>query len=151
MLSQSVSCHVDQSSYFYWFKIWWSCAEVLYILGLCISITEADAIRISMHSQRNIEDTYEAASDAMRYDSPLLRCSAIRFNTMRFDAIRCNWKNMIAFISLVQTDSKSWIKLCVFWLLTPRGLFHKTSLPNRPGLFQLVWLAVKLFGSIKQI
>ncbi len=22
----------------------------------------------------------------------------------------------------------------------PWGLFHKTSLPNKPGLFQLVWL-----------
>ncbi len=40
---------------------------------------------------------------------------------------------------------------CIFWLLTPCGLFHKTSLPNRPGLFQLVRLIVKWFGSIKQI
>ncbi len=32
---------------------------------------------------------------------------SIRFNTMGFNAIRCNGKNMIAFISLVQTDSKS--------------------------------------------
>ncbi len=85
MLSQSVSCHVDQSSYFYWFKIWWSCAEVLYILGLCISITEADAIRISMHSQRNIEDTYEAASDAIRFTPITMQCDSIQHN-----AIRCN-------------------------------------------------------------
>ncbi len=28
-----------------------------------------------------------------------------------------------------------------------RGLFHKTSLPNKPGLFQLVWLIVSWFGS----
>ncbi len=27
------------------------------------------------------------------------------------------------------------------------GLFHKTSLPNKPGLFQLVWLIVWWFGS----
>ncbi len=27
------------------------------------------------------------------------------------------------------------------------GLFHKTSLPNKPGLFQLVWLFVSWFGS----
>ncbi len=40
---------------------------------------------------------------------------------------------------------------CIFWLLTPWDLFHKTSFPNRPGLFQLVWLIVKWFGSIKQI
>ncbi len=82
--------------------------------------------------------------NAVRFDF-----DSIRFNTMRFDAIRCNGKNMITFISLVQTDSKSWINLCVFWLLTPRGLFHKTSLPNRPGLFQLDWLTVKWFGSHK--
>ncbi len=49
---------------------------------------------------------------------------AVRFD---FDSTQC--KNMIAFISLVQTDSN--------YKLT-RGLFHKTRLPNRPGLFQLV-------------
>lgn len=27
------------------------------------------------------------------------------------------------------------------------GLFHKTSLPNKTGLFQLVWLIVTWFGS----
>ncbi len=55
---------------------------------MCISVTEAiNAIRISMHSQRY--DTYEAASDEMRYDSPLLRCSVIRFqiNSTQFDAM----------------------------------------------------------------
>ncbi len=41
---------------------------------------------------------------SLRYDSPLLRCSAIRF---RYNAIRRNGKNMIVFIYLVQTDSKS--------------------------------------------
>ncbi len=35
---------------------------------------------------------------------------------------------------------------CIFWLLTPWDLFHKASLPNRPGLFQLVWLIVKWFN-----
>ncbi len=62
---------------------------------MCISITEADPIHISMHSQRY--DTYEAASDAIHpyYDS------------IQHNAIRCNGKNMIYIISLVQTDSKS--------------------------------------------
>ncbi len=41
-------------------------------------------------------DTYEAGTDAMQYDSPLLYDAvrsdfdSIQFNTMRFDAIRCN-------------------------------------------------------------
>ncbi len=63
----------------------------------------------NMHSQRYDTLKTHMKQLAMRYDSPLLRCSAIRFrfNTMRFDAIRCNVKNMITFISLVQTDSKS--------------------------------------------
>ncbi len=29
-------------------------------------------------------------------------------------------------------------------LLKTRGMFHKTRLPNKPGLFQLVWLTVKI-------
>lgn len=59
-------------------------------LGMCISITEADAIRISMHSQRyDTLKIHEAASDAIRYDTPLLQCSAIRFrfDSTRFDAV----------------------------------------------------------------
>ncbi len=36
---------------------------------------------------RYIDDTYEAASDTMRYDSAPLRCSAIRF---RFDSTQCD-------------------------------------------------------------
>ncbi len=31
------------------------------------------------------------------------------------------------------------------------GLFHETSLPNKPGLFQLVWFIVTWFGFRKQI
>ncbi len=38
------------------------------------------------------------------YDSPLLRCSAI---SIQYNVIWCNGKNMIAFISLFHTDSKS--------------------------------------------
>ncbi len=51
-------------------------------LGICISITEADAIRISMHSQR--------------YDT--LKIHMKQLVMMSY---------MIAFIYLVQTDSKS--------------------------------------------
>ncbi len=54
----------------------WVC---VYILGMCICITEA---YISMDSQQY--DTYEAVSDAIRFDSPLLRCKAIRCNTMQW-------------------------------------------------------------------
>ncbi len=120
----------------------------IYISGMWIAITDADAIRISMHSQRyntlKIQmkplamqcDAIQFTPITMQWDS-----ISIRFDTMRFDAME---KNMIILFYLVQTD---WIfYLCVFWLLTPRGLFHKTSLPNRPGLFQLVWLSVKWFG-----
>ncbi len=84
----------------------------LCIVGMCISITEADAIRISMHSQRY--DTLKIhmkqlpmRCDAIRFTPITMQCDSIQFNTMQFDAIRRNGKNMIAFISLVQTDSKS--------------------------------------------
>ncbi len=116
-------------------------------LEMCISITEADAIRISMHSQptiRYIKYTYEAASDAIH-----LCYEAVRFDhdSIQHNVIRCNEKNMITF----HTDRQQIINQLVFWLLTPRGLFQKTRLSNKPGLFQLVWLTVKWFGSIKQI
>ncbi len=50
---------------------------------MCISITEADAIRISMHSQRYdtiryTEDAYEAASDAVRFTSITMQCDSIQ-------------------------------------------------------------------------
>ncbi len=57
-------------------------------------IAAADVIRISMHGQRY--DSLNMKQLAMQYDSPLLRCSAIRFrfdSTMCFYAIRCNGKN----------------------------------------------------------
>ncbi len=84
------------------------------LLGMCISISEADAIRISMHSQRYDTLKIHMKQLAMQcdmihpcYDAVRFHFNSIRFNTMRFDAMRCNGKNMIAFISLVQTDSKS--------------------------------------------
>ncbi len=62
-----------------------------------------------MHSQRYDTLKIHMKQLVMRYDSPLLLCSAIqfRFDSIQHNAIRCNGKNMIAFISLVQTDSKS--------------------------------------------
>ncbi len=39
----------------------------------------------------------------------------------------------------------------LLFISNTRGLFHKTSLPNKPGLFQLFGLIVKCFGSSKQI
>ncbi len=57
---------------------------------MCISITEADAIRISMHSQRY--DTYEAASDAIQFTPVTMQCDSIsiRFtqcDLMQYDAM----------------------------------------------------------------
>ncbi len=86
-------------------------------------MTQADTIRISMHSQR-----YDTLKIHMKQVPMQCDPISIRFNTMRFDAMQKIWS-----------------------LLMPRGLFHKTSLPNKPGLFQLVWLIVKLFGSIQQM
>ncbi len=69
-----------------------------------------------------------------------LRCSAIqiRFDSTQCDSI-CNmmqWINMITLFLF--SDRQQNHNYC---LLTSkkrlRGLFHKTSLPNRPGLYQL--------------
>ncbi len=83
----------------------------IYILGMCISITEADAIRISMHSQRYDTLKIHMKQLAMRCDTIHPYYDAVRFDfdfeSIQHNAIRCNGKNMIAFISLVQTDSKS--------------------------------------------
>ncbi len=101
---------------------WFSMVALSHPVGMCISITEADAIRISMHSQWYDTLKMHTKQLAMRCDMIHLYYDAVRFdfdfdsiqfNTMRFDAIRCNGKNMIAFISLVQTDSNSWINLCL--------------------------------------
>ncbi len=105
---------------------------------MCISITEADAIRISMHSQQYDTLKIHMKQLAMRYDTIHPYYDAVRFDTIQHNAIlRCNGKNMNAFIYLVQQTANHKLT-CVFCLLTPLGLFHKTSLPNRPGLFQLV-------------
>ncbi len=126
-------------------------AEYFYFdIYKCISITEADAIHISMHSQWYDTLKIHMKQLVMRFDSPVtMQCDSIsiRFNTMRFDAMEKF--GSLLFLWFRQTANH---KLTyVFWLLMPRGLFHKTSLPNRPGLFHLVWLTVKWFGSIKQI
>ncbi len=58
------------------------------VLGMCIFITEADAIRISMHSQRYNTLKIYMKQLAMPYDSPLLRCSAIRFDSTQCDLMQ---------------------------------------------------------------
>ncbi len=128
------------------------------ILGMCISITEADAIRISMHSQRYDTLKIHMKQLLMRcnmihsyYDAVRSDYDSIWFNTMRFGAIRCNGKKYDWFYFFCFRQTAKHKLTCVFWLLTPWGPFHKTSLPNKPCLFQLVWLIVKWFGSIKQI
>ncbi len=74
---------------------------------MCISTTEADAIRISMHNQRYDTLKIHMKQVPMRCDTIHSYYDAVRFVSNRFDEIRCNGKNMIAFISLVQTDIKS--------------------------------------------
>ncbi len=64
-----------------------------------------------------------------RYKSSSLRTIGLYCDSMQ-------WEKYDLFGS-----DRQQIKNCiiVFWLLTPRGQFHKTSLPNRPRLFQLGW------------
>ncbi len=89
----------------------------------------------------------------MRYAS---RCIADEMIHWRYIAMRCDtihpyydavWFDWLIGKNRYTTNNKL---TCIFWLLTPRS-FHKTRLPNRPGLFHLVWLTVKWFGSIKKI
>ncbi len=64
---------------------------------MCISITEADVIRILMHSQRYDTLKKHLKQLSMRYD----------FDSIQHNAIRYNGKNMLTFIYLVQIDRKS--------------------------------------------
>ncbi len=102
-------------------------------------------MRISMHSLRYIEDTYEAACDTIH---PCYEAVRFDFDSTQCDSMQWEKYDRIYFFG---SDRQQIINVLVFWLLTPWGLFQKTRLSNRPGLFQLVWLAVKWFGSIKQI
>ncbi len=85
--------------------------KVAYILGMCISITEDDAICILMHSQwydafpmiLMHSQWYDALKIHMkRYDWPLLWCSAIRF---RFDSTQCD--SMVKWCYAMQYDTDS--------------------------------------------
>ncbi len=58
---------------------------------------------------RYINDTYEAATAVMRYDSPLLRCSAIRFqfdstlcDSMQYDAMKKNYAMQFNMVQIVR-------------------------------------------------
>ncbi len=53
---------------------------------MCISITEADAIRISMHSQWY--NTYEEATDTMRCDTIYPYYDAVRFDSTQCDSMQ---------------------------------------------------------------
>ncbi len=68
----------------YTYRKWCVCMHAS-ILGMCISITASRCI----------------SNDMIHFHPYDEQCSAIRFN----NAIQ--WKKIIAFISLVQTDSKS--------------------------------------------
>ncbi len=94
----------------------------IYIFIWDVHLHNWDAIHISMHSQRY--DTYEAASDTFHpcYDAISI--------SIQFDLIQCDsmqWKKiLILFLWLRQTANHK--LTCVFWLLTPRGPFHKKRL-----------------------
>ncbi len=63
---------------------------------------------------------------------------------------------LISGLAVSTNELMSWIR-CNWWRRHTiqnvqgwgysRGPFHKTSLTNKPGLFQLVWLIVSWFGS----
>ncbi len=81
-------------------------------LGKCISMTEADVICTLMHCQWYDTLKIHMKQLRMRYDSPLLRCSAIWF---QLDSTQCNGKkNVMPCNSLVQTDSH--VNLYFIWL-----------------------------------
>ncbi len=56
-----------------------------------------------MHSLRYIEDTYEAGTIHPYYDAMRFNFDSTQWDSMQYNAIKEN----IAFIYLVQTDSKS--------------------------------------------
>ncbi len=111
-----------------------------------------DVIRISMHSQRYDTLKIHMTQLAMQCDTIHPYYDAVQFDSTQCDSMQ--WKKiwLLLFIWFRLTaNHKLTVIECVFWLLMSRGLFHKTSLLNRPGLFRVVWLIVKWFGSIKQI
>ncbi len=109
---------------------------------MCISISEANTIRISVHSQR-----YDTLNIYMKQltkwcDSRLLRCSAIRF---WLNSIQCNsmqWKKYNHFY-LFGSDRQQIINLLMFLLVSekrPWGLFHKISLISVSLIpCQIIW------------
>ncbi len=84
-----VKVNLEITTFFFYLRFpycpnffWFGCT-----IGMCISITETNAIHISMYSQRYDTfkiHTYEVATDAVRY---LLRCSVSQF---RFDSTQCD-------------------------------------------------------------
>ncbi len=60
----------------------------IWVVGMCISITEADVIQISMHSQRyDTLKIHEVASDAIRFTPITMQCDSI---SIRFDSTQCD-------------------------------------------------------------
>ncbi len=90
------------------------------ILGMCVSISEADAIRTSrwcIANDRYIKDTYEACYpcdtihpdyDAERSGFDSTQCDSMLYNAMGENMTLYNWiwYRQFVFISLVQTDSE---------------------------------------------
>ncbi len=116
------------------------------ILGMCISISESHTIPLSMHSQRYNTFKIDMKQLAMRCNTihPYYDAVEFDFDPIQHDSMQCDtikkYINFLFFGSVRQRIINE--RMCLF--------IHKTSLQNRPGLLQLVWLIVKLFGSIKQ-
>ncbi len=82
------------------------CPLVACAVGMCISITEADAIRISMHIQR-----YDTLKIHMKHLA--MQCDAIRFTPI---TMQCN--SISIRIDSTQCDSMQYdaMENCIFWL-----------------------------------
>ncbi len=106
----------------------------IYTLGMCISVTEADAIRILMHSQRydilqiHIKqlllqcDMIHPYYDAMRTDFDLIQHNVIQCNTKQWNKIWCYaiQYGTLLFLWFRQRANHKW---SAFWLLMSWSLY----------------------------
>ncbi len=109
---------------------------------MCISISEANTICISVHSQWYDTLKIHMKQLEMRCDSPLLQCSAIRFrlNSIQFDSMQ--WKKYNHFY-IFGSDRQQIINLLMFLLVSekrPWGMFHKIRLISVSLIpCQIIW------------
>ncbi len=55
---------------------------MVWVVGMCISVTEADAIRMWMHSQRYDTLKIHMKQLAMRFTPIMMQCDSIQCNAM---------------------------------------------------------------------